>query len=171
VDLLSPSPDLTVRPTVGEDVFDLAPRLRQDDVQEILDMTGMDPLAALGSAYVESARCFTVVYKGRVTALMGVVESQHCTDPRLGIVWMLGSDDVSLFGFSMTKYARAWLRELCAGFDVVGNLISECNVMHVRFLKRLGARIVKGYENYGPGQVTALEFVFTSEELQEPPIV
>ena len=171
MDLLSPSPDLVVRPATGDDVHDLAPRLRQDDLQEIADMTGLAPLEALGMAFVESNRRFAIVYKGRVSAIMGVVESPHCTDPRLGIVWMMGSDDVALFGYSMTRYARAWLLELCDGYDVVGNLVSEANVTHVRFLKRLGARIVRGYEDYGPGHVTALEFVFTLESLQESPSV
>lgn len=169
--LTAPTSDLVVRKAIGADVVALAPVLREDDLQEIRDMSGRDPLMCLAEAYIESERCYTVLYKNEVAAMMGVVRSPHCTDPALGIVWLLGSDKVALFGFSFTKWARAWLRELIEGFDVVGNLVSEDNVAHVRFLKRIGARIVKGHQDFGPGRVCALEFVFTKESLQENPLV
>jgi hypothetical protein len=167
--LTAPTSDLSVRKSVGADVVALAPILREDDLKEIADMSGRDPLQCLAEAYVESEKCYTVTYKGEVAAMMGVVRSPHTADPALGVVWLLGSDKVALFGFSFTRWARAWLLELIDGFDVVGNLVSEDNVMHVRFLKRIGARIVKAHQDCGPGKVCALEFVFTRESLQENP--
>ena len=164
--LESPTSDIVVRRAVGPDVFALAPILRQDDLDEIRDMSGAPPLHALRDAYIESEKCFTVLYKGEVAAMMGVVRSKHCdTNPALGIVWLLGSEKIALFGFSFTKWARAWLKELARDFTLVGNLVSEQNISHVKFLRRIGAKIVAGHDNFGPGRVTALEFVFSSEDL------
>ena len=169
--LATPTPNIAIREARGSDVNDLAPRLRSDDLEEIRALSGRPALAVLGEAFVESEKCFAVEYKGRVAALMGVVPSPHCQNPRLGVVWLLGSDDVAIFGYSMTKWARSWLRELIQGYDVLGNIVSESNVTHVRFLRRIGARIVAGHENVGSGKVTALQFVFSIEDLQEPPLV
>jgi hypothetical protein len=171
LDLFAPNKDITVRPAVAADVFALASNLRQDDEQEVADMSGKDPVEAIGQGFVESSKCFTICWKGAVAGMMGVVPSEQNDNPRLGIVWMLGSEQLALFGFSLVKYARAWLRELIDGYDVVGNLVSVRNPAHVRFIQHLGGRIVKRYDACGPGQVPACEFVFDSEDLKETPRV
>lgn len=167
MDLLSPNKDIAVRESLPADVYTLAANLRDDDVQEIRDMSGLAPLAALGRGYVESTRCFTILYKGTPAGMMGVVPSEQADNPKLGSVWLLGSEQLALFGFSLVKYARAWLRELMVGYDVVGNVVSARNPAHVRFLKHIGATVVATHNEYGVGKVPVYEFVFTTEDLQE----
>lgn len=169
VDLKAPNDNIRVRPSEAADVFALAACLREDDEQEVLDMSGRSPEDAIGLGFVESTKCFTILWKGTVAGMMGVVPSLECDCPRLGTVWMLGSDQLALFGFSLVKYARAWLRELIDGYDVIGNLVSARNPAHVRFLKHIGARVVKAHDACGPGKVPAYEFVFDSEDLKETP--
>jgi len=171
VDLFAPNRDVTVRPSVAADVFALAANLRRDDEQEVADMSGKNPVEAIGAGFVESSKCFTILWKGCVAGMMGVVPSDRCSDPRLGTVWMLGSEQLALFGFSLVKYSRAWLRELIDGYDVIGNLVSARNPAHVRFLKHIGARVVARHPDCGPGHVPAYEFVFDHDDLKETPLV
>lgn len=167
--LLTPNQNIEVRPSVESDVFALAAILRDDDAQEVRDVTGQTPVEALGEGFVESTKCFTILWKGMPAGMMGVVPSDKSADSHLGMVWMLGSDKLALFGFSLVKYARAWLRELLDGYDLVGNLVSARNPAHVRFLKHIGARIVTVHTHVGPGQIPAYEFVFGPEDLKETP--
>ena len=169
--LLTPNRDIVVRPSVAADVFALAACLREDDEQEVLDIGCSDPVEAIGKSFVESSKCFTILWKGSVAGMMGVVPSEQNENPKLGVVWMLGSDQLPLFGFSLVKYARAWIRELIAGYDVLGNLVSARNPAHVRFLKHIGARVVKVHDDCGPGHVPAYQFVFDSDDLKETPLV
>lgn len=169
-DLFAPNKDITVRPSVAADVFALAACLREDDEQEIRDMTGQEPVEAIGEGFVESSCAYTILWKGTVAGMMGVVPSREPDAPaRLGLVWMLGSDSLALFGFSLVKYARAWLRELIEGYDVVGNVVSAHNPAHVRFLRHIGATGWALRDECGVGRVPAYEFVFTAEDLQETP--
>lgn len=167
--LLTPNKDIAVRPAEAADVFALAANLRDDDEQEVADMTGRDPVEAIGEGFVESTKCYTILWKGSVAGMMGVVPADKGADTRLGMVWLLGSDQLALFGFSLVKYSRAWLRELIVGYDMVGNLVSARNPAHVRFLKHIGARVVATHDAVGPGKVPAYEFVFAPEDLQETP--
>ncbi len=169
MDLWNPNANIAVRPTEETDVFTLADNLREDDVQEVRDISGLDPLAALGYGFVESDRCLTILFKGVPAGMMGVVPSKQAENPRLGHVWLLGSEQLALFSHSIVRYARPWLRELVAGYDVIGNLVSLRNPAHVRFLTHIGARIVERHREYGPGKVPALQFVFDADDLQEIP--
>lgn len=170
-DLFAPNRDIAVRVAVAADVFALAANLRQDDEQEVKDMSGKYPVEAIGQGFVESSKCYTITWKGAVAGMMGVVPSPQDDNPRLGVVWMLGSEQLALFGFTLVKYARAWLRELIDGYDVVGNIVSGHNPAHVRFIKHIGGRIVRRYDECGPGRVPAYEFVFDSDDLKETPLV
>ena len=104
--------------------------------------------------------------------MFGVVRSPHCQDPRLGVVWLLGTEDVALFGYGLTKFSAEWLRRIFdgdesnQGYDLLMNLVSENSVTHVRWLKRLGARFIGVRHNVGRKTgVPFHEFVLSREDL------
>jgi hypothetical protein len=169
----APSSDLIVRPARGADVLDIASRLRSEDIDEIAEASGESPVRVLGQAYVESERCWTVTWKGRPAAMFGVVRSPHVSNPRIGVVWLLGTDDVALFGYGLTKFSKEWLLrifngdETSQGFDILGNLVSENSVTHRRWLTRIGARMIGVRHNVGcKTGVPFHEFVFHKESLE-----
>ena len=172
--LSDPTPDLRVRRSLAKDVLEIAARLRQEDLDEIAEADGRPPVTVLGEAYVESERCWTVTYKDRPAAMFGVVRSSLTADPRLGVVWLLGTDDVAMFGFGLTRWSKEWLRAIFdgdengQGFDILGNLVSENSVTHRRWLQRIGARMVGVRHNVGlKTGVPFHEFVFSKESLEQ----
>ena len=160
---LEPVPGIVVRPSTNEDVQYLAHHLRKDDLNEITASTGRTPVMALGYGLVNSERCMTVEYRGKPAAMFGVVPSQT-HNPRLGAVWMVGTDEIPMFTTTFLRQSKAWLDEVSRGYDVVGNFVDERNVSHVRWIKWMGFTVVARHDQYGAAKLPFLEFVKAVEE-------
>ena len=82
-----------VRPARGSDVLELAPKLRESDVQELKAASGRDPAGALSLSMTNAKRCWTVLKGDQVIGMFGVgyVEGQ----PKTGRVWFLASDEIN----------------------------------------------------------------------------
>jgi hypothetical protein len=157
-----------VRPSAARDAIDMAPRLRVEDMAEIAAASGRPPVEALGEGFACSRPCFTVEYNGRPAAMFGVVPSPDTEFPRLGVVWLLGTDAVRVFGRPFLRHSREWLVRACEGYDVVGNFVDERNTAHVRWLKWLGFTFLKRHEHFGRLGLPFMEFVKIMDT-KEPP--
>lgn len=145
-----------VRPARSDDAVALAPKLRAADLAEIDARSGRSPLTVLLEGILFSKRCFAVELKsGEVVALFGVAPSD---EPRLGLVWMLGSDRLLDIRFTFLRHSREWLRELSRGYSVLGNFVDERNTVHVAWLRWLGFRFLSRAPMGRNGE-TFLEFV------------
>lgn len=165
VNLFRPSTDLEVRPAIAADVPHLALRLRHEDMAEIVAASGETPAVALGRGWLESEPCWTVLYKGEPSAMFGVCPTADVEWARFGRVWFLGSDKADLWSLSMHKFTTAWLRELCKGFDILGNVVDERQTVHLRWLKRVGFRQIRRYPQWGHHGLPFVELIITSEEI------
>lgn len=165
--LLRPDPDIEVRPARGEDVAALAARLRTEDVAEIVAASGEKPVVALGRGFVESRPCWTVLYKGTPSAMWGVVESERVDFARMGTIWLLGSDDVPLWGKSLSRWSVHWIRELAKDFDVLTCTVDARQVSHLRWLQRIGFEVVRVHEQFGHLGLPFIEMGVTLEDLKD----
>lgn len=152
-------PGLIVRPGVGSDVQAIAPRLRTADLAEVVAHSGLSAVDALGQGFLASERCMTVEFNGRPSAMFGIVPSGITGFPRLGHVWLLGTDDIHLFSRQFLRQSVPWLKEICTGYDIVGNVVDARNAEHVRWLEWLGFRFVKKHDRLGHLGLPFLEFV------------
>lgn len=150
-------PGLIVRPAHGDDVHSMAPRLRTEDVAEIVAFSGETALNALGRGYVNSAKCFTVEFEGRASAMFGVAESPIM--PRFGTIWLLGTNDIPLFSRQFLRQSSEWLAEIMKGYDIVGNLVDERNESHIRWLRWLEFDFIARHPVMGHLGLPFLEFV------------
>jgi hypothetical protein len=148
-DPVHPVPELTVRPSVAADIEPLARNLRRADRDEIAANTGADPVDAIGRGFVASSPCFTVEYKGEPAAMFGVVPSDETTSPRLGSIWLLGTDAIQAFSMDFLRYSHDWLATACKDYDIVGNVVDARNTTHLRWLRWLGFRFLVKHEKYG----------------------
>lgn len=159
-------PELIVRPSRGDDVQAMAPRLRSEDLAEIVAASGQKAVDALGAGFVASRPCMTVEYNGRPAAMFGVVPGE-VEYPKLGNVWLLGTDDIHLFSRQFLRQSRAWLVEIAKGYDLIGNVVDERNDEHVRWLRWLGFRFIKRHATFGHLGLPFLEFVIVTENIKD----
>jgi len=165
MDLFHPTATIEVRPATGEDVKFLAERLRPEDVAEIVAASGLKPIIALGQGFVESEQCWVVTYKGEPCAIFGVVESPHVQWARFGRVWLLGTDKVQLWSLTFHKLTALWIRKLSEGYAILGNVVDERQTAHLRWLKRVGFKQIRRYDQYGHLGLPFVELVAFTEEI------
>jgi len=129
-----------VRPARLKDATALAPRLRDADLHEIAARSGRPPEEVLKDG-IQAGRAYAVeLASGEVCALFGVAPTD---EPRLGSVWMLGSDSLLSIRFTFLRHSRKWVENLFQGFDLLGNFVDARNVVHVEWLKWLGFRFLR----------------------------
>lgn len=150
VDLFHPAPDIEVRPSKGEDAVYLGSRLRAEDLAEIVASTGEKPVLALSRGFLASKPCWTVLYKGEPSAMFGVVPSQQVGDvARVGRVWFLGSDRVRLWGKSFCRFTAAWLVKMGQDFEVLGCVVDQRQIAHIKWLRSVGFKHIRVHDKYG----------------------
>jgi len=128
----APRPQVTVRHAVAADVASIAPRMREDDVLECAAGSGSDPEEALLAGL--DGICFTVEVNGRPEGMFGVLGRKN----ELGIVWMLGTDDLTANARVFLTDAPQWINELGRDHPVIGGFVWEPNTTHIGWLRRMG---------------------------------
>lgn len=123
---------LEVRPTLEGDSRELAPYLRQADLNE-LAAAGAEPLEALRSGFANSERCLTLTDRGVPIAMFGVGKT--------GSIWLLGSDRMYSHRAQIARISRPWVQALIANRPYVGNYVHTENTAHVRWLVWCGAQL------------------------------
>lgn len=146
---------LRVRPAALADAEALAPRLRPADLREIAARSGEAPVEVLRRG-VGAGKCYAIEsHSGDVVALFGVSPSH---EPKLGIVWLLGSEELVRHKTTFLRHSREWLARLAEGYALLGNLVDERNTVHVRWLQWLGFRFLRRIP-LGRNGETFIEFV------------
>ncbi len=143
-----------VRPATPRDAYALSPRLRKADLDEIQAASGDTPETVLRRG-IEHGRAYSIVNtKGEILGIFGV----GTVAPRVGVVWLLGSDDLTKISYIFLRESRVWLRKLFDGHDLLANVIDARNTLHIRWLRWLGFHFVAQRPNYGTAGETFLEF-------------
>ena len=135
---------LTVRDANLWDAIELAGTMRQADRDELDAGTpGRDPLEALEDGLAISAECKVALTEdGKVVAIWGVVPGlPSVLGPRLGIGWLLTSDQVDLYPLAFFQETKAQLRELLDRWDGLVNAIWAGHEKALRWARHLGFRV------------------------------
>ena len=120
------------------DAADLAPRLRRADLAEIAAGGMGTPLEALLLG-VRSGTCYAIVdpqLGTQVYGMFGVVPLPG--NPEVGLVWLLGSDELTRISYHFLRNSREWLARLSAPYKLLCNCIDSRNTVHIRWLRWLG---------------------------------
>lgn len=144
-----------IRPTIASDILDLAPRLREADVEEVHALAGVDPLAALAVGLFQSSSCMTGV--GRDGSIVGVFGVVPLPDGDAS-VWFLSSPEIVQNTREIIVEGRKWLDEQNALYPVLKNVCSKSNVVHLRLIRCLGFTFLEPMEDVGPGGITVIPF-------------
>lgn len=145
------------RPATLDDAYDLAPKLRKVDVQEVKDSSGVDPLQALLISVTASSEAYSIIAAdGEVIGMFGVSPT---ADPEMGVPWLLCSDRLPEVRKEFIPQSAEWVIEVNKKFPVLFNYVAKDNKVAIRWLRHLGFTFTQLIENFGVGQKPFYEFV------------
>jgi hypothetical protein len=144
---------LYVEPSHNRDAHPIATRLRPADRAEISAVTRQSPLQVLVDGINESNICFTIKRSsdGRPCGVFGAGGGGggHPQDTRSGMVWLLGTDDLTLNGRTFLRYSRSFLNEMKKHYSFLYNVIDARNSVHIRWLGWMGFDFIKVIPRWG----------------------
>jgi hypothetical protein len=134
--------------TIEADIYALAPKLRQEDKEELYAATGMKPLEALLHAYVASDKHVikTIFVGDEQVGIFGVNPSAVSG---IGFIWMLGTDKLKLLRKELVTEARTHINHFCTIYPVLTNVVYSKNITHIKWLHKLGFKFLRRYDNMG----------------------
>lgn len=128
---------IVVRLPTFSDVEYIAENMRQADIDEINASSGITPLEALREGIEISAICRTFEINDVKIAMAGIVSIPDFED--VGIVWMLGTNDIKKYSKSFTKVSRETLKHIFKIYSKLINYVDCRNETAIKWLLRLGA--------------------------------
>ena len=148
---------IQVRAAKPGDANELAPRLRQADIQEIKANLGEIPLIVLESGIASSDPCYAAAdEEDRVLALFGVIPDSLADD--VGMIWLLGSDDLLTHSFYFLRHCREWIEKLHERYRVLWNYVDARNEIHIRWLEWCDFTLLRLIKRHGVEQRPFYEF-------------
>lgn len=127
-----------IRLATIEDCINLAPLLRQEDMDEVWESGGHLPEEVLLLSFNASPGTQIATLDGAPVCMFGVCPTDK---PGIGIPWMLASDLIKEVSSEFLKRDKGVLSEMFTGYTYLYNIAWSRNVMHLRWLKWLGFTI------------------------------
>ncbi len=148
-----------LKPATLEEAKSLSLNLRPEDEAEVRALTGKLPEEVFvnGIHYSDVPVSIIDERDGCVVGMFGVVTVQQ--SPRVGAIWMLASPKLLKHRFQFIRESRQWVEALQAHYDILGNVVDERNLVHIRWLQWCGFHFINHHPKYGYEQRPFLEFV------------
>lgn len=127
-----------VKQTKAEDIQLLVNNLRQDDIDE-LTAGGSTPLVSLMNGYLMSDECYSAFANNLIIGMFGVNYQTHS-------IWFLGNDLCASVKREWIRTAAYYIRHFLELSPVLMNTVSTKNTLHIKWLKRMGAKFSAPYE-------------------------
>lgn len=117
----------------------MAPNMRDIEVIEVMDASGLDPEAALLREIDRSASAWSWIVAGEVACMFGVVSPNLLS--RVSYPWFLTTPLVKEHARPFARACKALLPELLARHPVLVGMVDARYALSVRWLQWLGARL------------------------------
>lgn len=130
------------------DVADIALNLRSDDLQEIVEGAGLNPVLSISLGVVSDSTIVFDTPDGKAAGVVGVDDS--------GCVWMHCTNETQRFPILFVKQARQWVDSL--SHPMLYNYADIRNTAHLKLLKHLGFKFLRVLP-IGPNNLYFVEFV------------
>ena len=139
---------LYVKQSTTYDAGVVGESLRAADRDELSATTFEPPVRVLINGVRTSSPCYTIRRRdgGRPCGIFGTSKSHY---PDSGVVWLLGTDDLTRHGKSFIRYSRLWLKELHKHYRLLYNVIDARNKIHIRWLEWMGFDFESDIPKYG----------------------
>ena len=136
-----------IHPITIEAAKEVASNLLPDDLREVVEGHGVDPMETLVSAASRGSCIYFTMPNGKTAGMAGV-------DPG-GQIWMLCTPVIKDYPVTFVKEAKRYVdsREE----KLLWNIADKRNTVHLKLLRFLGFKFLREL-TYGPNQLTFLEF-------------
>lgn len=119
-------------------------------------MSGLPPLSALQASLRFSSECYVAEDHEGPFAIFGAGPSNL---PRIGIVWMMGTDNLIRNRVQFLREARLWLAQMHRTYRVLTNYADLRNEVHLKFLEWVGCKFTNALPRLGHEGRPFLEFI------------
>jgi len=125
-----------IEPVKGWHVAELAPKLRQEDKDEIWAMEATDPFTGLAHSVALSHVSYSIMEGASPVAIYG---ARKLTDD-LGLVWLLASSDLPRHPIQFLRRSREYIDALHdeVGCRTLYNFTDKRNTLHHKWLSWTG---------------------------------
>lgn len=145
------------RPSEIRDVYDLSPKLRTQDVNEVAASSGFSPEEALLVSFNAGGEVNSIIASdGEVIGMFGVSPTD---DPNLGVPWLLASPRLPEVSKEFLPQSLEWVRAVNKQYPMLLNYVDKRNTVAIRWLKFLGFSFIRLIDEFGVGKQPFYEFV------------
>ena len=141
-----------------DDCYDLAPKLRKEDLKEIKANANIQPKDALIKGFQLSEVPVAIFNdKEEIVCMLGCCRTDI---PSAAIVWLLASDDLKKdIPYRFLKHSRGVTEIFQKRYPVLYNFIDARNTLHIKWLKWCGFTFIKKHFDYGYEKRLFYEFI------------
>jgi hypothetical protein len=129
--------DVIIRSATVADAVEMAPVMRQSEVDEILASGGKEPLPTLLEALNSSTESWVAFFDGRIACMWGVAPRSGVMSGE-GIAWLLTTPVIESYKQEFWAYCTASLLDLLSRWDTLVNAIDCRHGKAIRWAKKLG---------------------------------
>lgn len=123
-----------VRRALRSDVYELGPKLRDQDRLE-LSYLGLVPNEGLLASYENSKRSWSFLHYKSIICMFGV---SYGREEKMGKIWMLGSDLLYNHRKDFLMASRVWVNEMKKGHELLENMVIKSHKEAIDWLAWLG---------------------------------
>ncbi len=141
-----------------QDCYNLAPKLRKEDKEEIKANANIKAIDALIQGFQLSEVPISVFDdEEEIVCMLGCCP----TDIRsAAIIWLLASDGLAKnLSYRFLKHCRGGMEIFQKRYPVLYNFIDARNTLHIKWLKWCGFTIIQKHYNYGYEKRLFYEFI------------
>jgi hypothetical protein len=131
--------NVDILPATNEHALELAPKLREADVAELMAMGARTALRALTDSMAVSPDCYALLFDGEVAAIFGVFPVSALGG--LGLVWLLSGPAVDRHPMAFLRLSRPVLKMLLRRCPRLFNFTDARYVKALAWLEWMGFRI------------------------------
>ena len=136
-----------IHPCTIEAAIEVASNLRQDDLRELVEGHGLDPMVVLPQASSWGSTVSFTVPDGRIAGLAGVADGNA--------IWMLCTPAVEDFPHTFAREAKRFINS--REEPLLWNIVDKRNTIHLKLLQFLGFKFLREL-THGPNNLTFIEF-------------
>lgn len=149
---------LTARASTPEDVAYLAPRLRKEDVEEVLAAGGASVEESLMEGLRSPDGCSTAIDDdGNPVLMFGTTPLP--IGPTVGGIWLLASEDIHRHRMDFLRQSRPFIERFHEKYPLLMNYADCRNTVHHRWLRWCGFKFINIVRGLGPGNHPFYEVV------------
>lgn len=138
-----------------EDCTELAPKMREQDKQEVWDSHNLLPLEALQKSLEASTECYSIIDDhDRVVGMFGLAYQGTA-----GVPWLLASDGLRKIAKQFIRHNREIVEGWLDRTPLLINYVSAENTTAINWLKWLGFTFIRLVPDFGVEKKPFYEFV------------